>query len=65
MKKKIWETNIICDRCGYQNHKKYVDKYGTCNLCGKVLNEKAKFNYEMVKRLYLWRTDKKKGKKHE
>lgn len=65
MKKKIWEPNIICDRCGYQNHKKYVDKYGTCNLCGKVLNEKAKFNYEMVKRLYLWRTDKKKGKKHE
>ena len=54
-KKKVWEENIICDRCGYQNHKKYIDIYGTCNLCGKVLNQKAKLKYEMFKKLPAYR----------
>lgn len=46
--------NVICD-CGYQNHKENVDRYGTCRLCGKVLDKKAKFNYEMFCKLRLWR----------
>lgn len=53
-------TNVICDECGYQNHKDNVDHYGTCRLCGKVLDAKAKFNYEMYCGLHLWK--KKEGK---
>jgi ribosomal protein L37AE/L43A len=64
-KKKVWEPNIICDKCGYQNHKRFVDIYGTCHLCGNVLNKKAKYEYEMVKRLYLWRGKDKKGRKYD
>lgn len=45
---------IKCD-CGYYNHKEMIQKYGTCKLCGKVLNKKAKYNYEMYKRLKMWR----------
>ena len=48
-------TNVICDTCGYQNHKENVDHYGTCRLCGKILDKKAKFNYEMFCKLRLWR----------
>lgn len=36
-------NNVICDRCGYQNKMFYVRKYGTCNLCKKVL---SKENYK-------------------
>ena len=50
--------NIKCE-CGYQNHKENVERYGTCKLCGKVLDKKAKYRYEMYNRLRLWR---KKGK---
>lgn len=32
-------NNVICDRCGYQNKMFYVRKYGTCNLCKKVLSK--------------------------
>lgn len=32
-------NNVICDRCGYQNKMFYVEKYGTCNLCKKVLSK--------------------------
>ena len=46
--------NIKCE-CGYQNHKEAIDIFGTCKGCGKVLNEKAKYKYEMNKRLRLWR----------
>lgn len=52
--------NVICDECKYQNHKENVQRYGTCRLCGKVLDAKAKFNYEMVCKLHLWK--KKEGK---
>lgn len=31
-------NNIICPRCGYQNHKQMIDKYGRCNLCKSTLN---------------------------
>ena len=50
--------NIICE-CGYQNHKTAIQTFGVCKGCGKVLDPKAKFNYEMYCRLRLWR---KKGK---
>lgn len=63
MREKRWENNVICDRCGYHNHKRFVDDYGTCHLCGKVLDEKVKFKREMHQRLHLWA--KRKGKNHE
>ena len=47
--------NVKCDVCGYQNHKENVRKYGTCKLCGKTLDPKAKYNYEMFIRLRRWR----------
>ena len=46
--------NIVCE-CGYQNHKDAIKRFGTCKLCGKVLDSKAKYNYEMYCRLRLWR----------
>ena len=30
--------NIICPRCGYQNHYYYAKKYGTCNLCKTTID---------------------------
>lgn len=46
--------NIVCE-CGYHNHKENVMRYGTCRRCNKVLDPKAKFNYEMYIKLRLWR----------
>lgn len=45
---------IKCKKCGKYSAKHHVESYGTC-LCGNVLDEKAKFKYEMNKRLRLWR----------
>lgn len=56
---KKWEENIICEKCKYQNHKRFIAVFGTCKLCGKVLDGKAKFKYDMNIRLRLW-----KGKLH-
>lgn len=54
-KRKLKELpNIKCE-CGYQNHVENVRRYGTCRLCGKVLDPKAKFNYEMFIKLRRWR----------
>lgn len=53
--------NIICDVCGYQNHKYFVKQSGVCHLCGKILDEKAYFKCEMNKRLRLWRGKRKDG----
>jgi len=47
--------NIICPKCGYSNLKKNYSVYGTCTRCGKTLNEKAKFKYEMYVKLRMWR----------
>lgn len=57
MKRKNYNDlpNIRCDRCGYQNHADNVAKYGTCKLCGNVLDAKAKYKYEMYIRLRMWR----------
>ena len=53
--KDLW---IKCPICGYQNKKIFIDVYGTCRLCNKVLDEKAKFKHEMFIRLRLWRNKK-------
>ena len=45
---------IKCE-CGYFNQEQRVKKYGTCRGCSRVLDEKAKFRYEMVCKLKLWR----------
>ena len=58
MKKLKPLTNVICPKCKYQNHEENVKRYGTCKLCKTVLDEKAKFEYEMYCRLRL-----RKGKK--
>lgn len=41
--------------CGYFNQYSNVQRYGTCKLCGKTLDEKAKYKYEMYCRLKMWR----------
>lgn len=47
--------NLQCPDCKYQNHIANIKRYGTCRLCGKVLDEKAKFRYEMFIKLRRWR----------
>lgn len=42
--------NIICPRCGYQNHAYYVKKYGSCNLCKTTL-DKEHFKKVLLKKL--------------
>jgi hypothetical protein len=49
---------IYCDKCGYCNRVEMISKYGTCRGCLAVLDEKAKFKYEMNKKLRLWKNDK-------
>ncbi len=51
-KKKI--EHVTCE-CGYHNQPWNVKKYGTCTRCGKILDPKAKFDYEMLVKLRLWR----------
>lgn len=55
MKKEFKNDNIICPDCDYNNHKDTIARFGTCKRCGKVLDSKAKYNYEMFCRLRLWR----------
>ena len=50
----FYEKMIQCPRCGKWSKKDFIEMYGTC-LCGEVLDEKAKFRYEMFCRLRLWR----------
>lgn len=47
--------NVCCPKCGYNNHKESVLRYGTCKRCNEVLDKKAKFDYEMYCKLHLWR----------
>ena len=54
MKEKNKDLWVICPNCKYYNQKELVDRFGTCKLCNKVLNEKAKYKYEMYCRLRLW-----------
>ena len=52
--------NIVCEEfikceCGYSNEQRYIDIYGTCLKCGKVLNEQANFRHILYDKLKLWR----------
>ena len=38
---------VKCPECGYRNKKVYIENYGTCNCCDKVLDGKAKLRYEL------------------
>ncbi len=42
--------NIICPKCGYQNKKYYIKKYGKCNLCGITLDIDY-FKREILKKI--------------
>lgn len=42
--------NIICPKCGYQNHISFIKKYGTCNLCKTTL-DKDYFKKKLLRRL--------------
>ena len=55
--------NVICKKCGYQNKKHYAKFFGTCLCCGNIIDDKAKFKYEMNKRLLLYRKDKRDERK--
>lgn len=52
--KHFFDKMVQCPRCGKWSKKTYIQQYGTC-LCGEVLDEKAKYKYEMFVRLRLWR----------
>ena len=52
--KHFFDKMIQCPKCGKWSKKSYVKQYGSC-LCGEVLNEQAKFRYEMYVKLRLWR----------
>lgn len=43
-------NNIICPRCKYQNHKKWIMLYGKCHLCGVIL-DKDYFKRQLLRRL--------------
>ena len=56
MKKKNKYIELIkCPKCEYCNQIENAKKYGTCTRCGAVIDPKAKFEYEMVTKLRLWR----------
>lgn len=44
------ELDLIKCPCKYYNKRKYVNIYGTCRGCGRVLDLKAKYKYEMNKK---------------
>lgn len=49
------KIELINCSCGYHNQPDNVKRYGTCRGCGKVLDKKAKFDYEMFCKLHRWR----------
>lgn len=60
-KKKKYDKPLdfcTCPECGYNNQPHNVAKFGTCLRCGSVIDPKAKYKYEMVCRLRLWRNKK-------
>jgi hypothetical protein len=48
-------VELIKCECGYNNQPENVAKWGDCRGCGKVLDKKAKYRFEMYQRLRLWR----------
>jgi len=53
-KSEKWEKHIKCT-CGYNNKENNVKIWGTCRGCGKILDDRAYFKYQMNKKLRLWR----------
>ena len=50
------ELNLIkCPSCGKYNFITFIKKYGRCNGCKEVLDEKANFKYTMIKKLHLFK----------
>lgn len=39
--------NFVVCKCGYNNKIEYVNYYGSCLRCGKILNEKAYFKKKL------------------
>lgn len=54
-KKNFINTNVICDKCGYQNNPDFLKYSGVCHGCGKILDDKAYFKAQMNKKMRLWR----------
>ena len=50
--------DVVKCECGYYNLLPNVKTWGTCTRCGKVIDKKAKFKFEMYTRLRLWRSKK-------
>lgn len=51
----IKKLKLVPCECGYNNKEYNIKRYGTCTRCGKVLDKKARFDYEMICKLKLWR----------
>ena len=45
----------ICPKCNYYNNNKFAKRYGRCNRCHAVIDEKTNFEYTMIKKLHLYR----------
>lgn len=43
------ELYVTCNKCGYNNKKKRLENYGTCLLCGEVIDKKSYFKVMMKK----------------
>lgn len=44
-----------CPICEKYNNNDFLKKYGKCNLCNTVLDEKAYFKYTMIRKLHLFK----------
>ena len=47
------DLNLIKCDCGYYNRKVNIKKYGTCTICGKVLDKKAYYKHKMIIKIGL------------
>lgn len=57
-KEQFRKDNFVqCDNCGCFNKKALIRAYGQCHLCKKILDDKAYFEMQMIKKLQLWRKD--------
>ena len=50
IKKMEKSLDLVRCQCKYYNKRKYIKIYGTCRGCGRVLDLKAKYQYEMSKK---------------
>lgn len=48
---KFVEEKFIKCECGYHNKKDMINVYGSCHLCGKILDKKAYFNWQIKSRM--------------